>query len=74
MLGSLIKPGGLPGEYYVPENAFPRVDSLLNLPEIKRLMPRGVELRWSGAKESLGGDFVRGLYAVEDEPIVTGAR
>jgi len=29
VLATLIKPGGLPGEYYVPENAFPRVDSLI---------------------------------------------
>jgi protein-export membrane protein SecD/preprotein translocase SecF subunit len=73
VLATLIKPGGLPGEYYVPENAFPRVDSLINLPEIKRLLPRGVDLRWSASKESLGGEFLRGLYAVDDQPIVTGA-
>jgi len=52
VLASLIKPGGLPGEYYVPENAFPRVDSLLNLPEIQRLLPRGVDIRWSASKEA----------------------
>ena len=73
VLASLVKPGGLPGEYYVPENAFPRVDSLINLPEIKRLLPRGVDLRWSASKESLGGEFLRALYAVDDQPIVTGA-
>ena len=73
VLASLIKPTGLPGEYLVPENAFPRVDSLINLPEVKRLLPRGVDLRWSGSKESVGGEFVRGLYALEDQPIVTGA-
>jgi protein-export membrane protein SecD/preprotein translocase SecF subunit len=73
-LGTLISPsGGMPGEYYVPEAAFPRVDSLLNLPEIRRLLPRGLELRWSAAKESLGGDFVRGLYVLDNDALVTGA-
>jgi protein-export membrane protein SecD/preprotein translocase SecF subunit len=73
VLASLVKPGGLPGEYYVPENAFPRVDSLLNLPEIQRLLPRGVDIRWAASKESLGNEFLRGLYVVDDQPIVTGS-
>jgi protein-export membrane protein SecD/preprotein translocase SecF subunit len=73
VLASLIKPGGLPGEYYVPENAFPRVDSLLNLPAIQRLLPRGVDIRWAASKESLGNEFLRGLYVVDDQAIVTGS-
>ena len=40
-----------PGEYLVPETAFPRVDSLLNLPEVQRVLPRGVTLRWSAAAD-----------------------
>ncbi|MCU0619920.1 MAG: protein translocase subunit SecD, partial [Gemmatimonadales bacterium] len=74
ILGNLIKPtGGMPGEYYVPETAFPRVDSLINLPEVKRLLPRGVELRWAASKESVGSEFQRALYAVEDQSLVTGS-
>ncbi len=74
VLASLIRPSntGVPGEYLVPENSFPRVDSLLNIPEVRRLLGRGVDFRWSAAKESIGAEFWRALYVVESEPIVTG--
>ena len=37
MLASLLRQGeGIPGEYLVPEPAFPRVDSLINLPAVQR--------------------------------------
>ena len=68
-----MRPGASPGEYLVAETAFPRVDSLLSLQEVKRLLPRGVEIKWSAGKESVGGEFVRAFYVVEDQSLVTGA-
>jgi preprotein translocase subunit SecD len=65
--------GGVPGEYMVPETAFPRADSLLNIPAVARQLPRGVVLRWSAAPASVGVQPVRFLYALEDKSIVTGA-
>ena len=62
-----------PGEYLVPETAFPRVDSLLNLPEVARQLPRGIALRWSAAPTSVGVQSVRYLYALADRPIITGS-
>jgi len=76
VLSGLIQPsgaGGVPGEYAVPETAFPRVDSLINLPAVKRQLPRGVVLSWSAAPTSVGVQPVRFLYALEDKSIVTGA-
>jgi protein-export membrane protein SecD/preprotein translocase SecF subunit len=74
ILAGLIRPSqATPGEYLVAETAFPRVDSLLNLPEVKRLLPRGVEIKWAASKESVGGDFVRAFYVVDDQSLVTGA-
>jgi preprotein translocase subunit SecD len=76
VLGSLIEPsgaGGVPGEYMVPETAFPRVDSLINIPAVARQLPRGVVLRWSAAPTSVGVQPVRFLYALEDKSIVTGS-
>ena len=74
ILAGLVRPSqATPGEYLVAETAFPRVDSLLSLPEVKRLLPRGVEIKWSASKESVGGDFVRAFYVVEDQSLVTGA-
>lgn len=51
ILAGLVRPSsGTPGEYLVAETAFPRVDSLLSLQEVKRLLPRGVEIKWSDRK------------------------
>ena len=76
VLSGLIQPagaGGVPGEYAVPETAFPRVDSLINLPAVASQLPRGVVLRWSAAPTSVGVQPVRFLYALDDKSIVTGA-
>src|SRR3954463_1036624 len=70
VLSGLIQPagpGGVPGEYAVPETAFPRVDSLINLPAVASQLPRGVVLRWSAAPTSVGVQPVRFLYALEDK-------
>jgi len=63
----------MPGEYAVLETAYLRVDSLLNnVPEVRRLMPRGIELKWSQAPLSIGTQQVRLLYALSDKAIVDG--
>ena len=77
VLAGLIQPGaaagsGVPGEYFVPEAAFPRVDSLLRIPEVTRALPRGVEILWTAAPISVGVQPYRFFYVVEDKPIVTG--
>jgi preprotein translocase subunit SecD len=74
VLASLIQPGdGLPGEYLVPETAFPRVDSLINLAAVQRLLPRGLLLRWAAAPTSVGVQSYRYLYVLQERSIVTGA-
>ncbi|HEY9506269.1 MAG TPA: protein translocase subunit SecD [Gemmatimonadales bacterium] len=75
VLAGLIQQGsgGTPGEYMVPETAFPRVDSLLNIPNVARQLPRGVTLRWSATPTSVGVESYRFLYALEDKPIITGS-
>jgi preprotein translocase subunit SecD len=65
--------GGVPGEYAVPEPAFPRVDSLLNIPAVARQLPRGLVLRWAAAPTSIGVESFRYLYVLDDRPIVTGS-
>ncbi len=62
----------MPGEYAVMETAYPRVDSLLHVPEVRRLWPRGVELFWSRSPQSIGTQSVRTLYALADKAIVDG--
>ena len=57
----------------MPETAFPRVDSLINIPAVARQLPRGLTLRWSSAPISEGVQSVRLLYVLEDRPIITGS-
>jgi preprotein translocase subunit SecD len=76
VLSGLIQPSGasgVPGEYMVPETAFPRVDSMLSIPAVARQLPRSVVLRWSAAPTSVGVQPVRFLYALEEKSIVTGS-
>ena len=79
ILASLVQPANaagvqaMPGEYAVSEAAYPRVDSLLHLPEVRRLWPRAVDLRWSAQKVSVGVQEFRLLYALDDKAIVTGS-
>jgi preprotein translocase subunit SecD len=73
VLSGLIQPSNdLPGEYAVPEPAYARVDSLLSIPAVARLLPRGIVLRWSAAPTSVGVQPVVFLYALDDRSIVTG--
>lgn len=77
VLSGLIQPasvagGAAPGEYVIPETAFPRVDSIFRIPEIQRLIPRGYEIKFSHAPISVGVESYRFLYVVEDRPIITG--
>lgn len=80
VLSSLILPAGgagvsaTPGEYMVSETAYPRVDSLLRLPEVARLFPRGLEYRWGAEPTSVGVQSYRFLYVVDKDPIITGER
>jgi preprotein translocase subunit SecD len=75
VLAGLIQlaPGGVPGEYVVPDAAYARADSLLNIPAVTRQLPRGIVLRWSADKSSVGVQPVRFLYALDDRSIVTGS-
>ena len=78
LLSSLIQPGavagmsGTPGEFVVAEASYPRVDSLLHLPQVRTMWPRGIELLWSGAPLSVGVNQYRMLYVLDQRPIITG--
>jgi preprotein translocase subunit SecD len=63
----------VPGEYLVPVGAYPRVDSLLRLPEVARLIPRTIVLRWGAAPLSVQVQSYQPLYALEDRPLITGS-
>jgi preprotein translocase subunit SecD len=80
ILQALIQPAAsygfdpVPGEYAVSETAYVRVDSLLRVPEVARLLPRGIRWRWARTPISAGAEQVRMLYALSEEAIITGER
>jgi SecD/SecF fusion protein len=77
-LSALIMPGSslglalMPGEFAVPEQSWERVDSLLKHPEVARLLPRNVALRWLANPMVAGRDSFRLLYVLEDKVMLTG--
>jgi preprotein translocase subunit SecD len=71
-LSSLMFQGQLPGEFFVPKESYPRVDSLIHLPEVDREIPRGLQLIWGAEERSLAGRAYQPIYAVDRRPIITG--
>jgi preprotein translocase subunit SecD len=71
-LSALLYQGQIPGEFLVPEEQVPVAESLLARPEVQRLMPRGIELKWGTEVLARAARTYRALYAVEDRPIITG--
>jgi len=68
----LLQGSGMPGEFMVEEQKQVVVDSMLKRPEVQRLLPRGLVLRWGAAPVSRGGVEYHPLYALVDKPIITG--
>ncbi len=62
----------VPGEYVVRESAYRQVDSLLRLPEVRRLWPRNIDFKWANAPIAAGVEQFRLLYALDERPIITG--
>ena len=71
-LSPLLFAGSLPGEYLVREEKVAIVDGMLSRPEARRLLPRGFVLRWGAEAMSRGAVAYRGLYILEERPIMTG--
>jgi len=71
-MSSLLFQGQLPGEFLVPDEQVARADSLLARPEVKAVIPRGLDLKWGTDVQSRGARPYRPLYVVEDKPIITG--
>jgi preprotein translocase subunit SecD len=71
-LSTLLYNGQIPGEFLVAEEDFPKVDSLIRLPEFERAMPRGRELVWASEPISQGARAFRPLYSVERRSMISG--
>ncbi|MFN8650387.1 MAG: protein translocase subunit SecD [Gemmatimonadales bacterium] len=70
---SLLTPSRITGEFLVEQRAWRTVDSLLQRDGVRRLWPRGVEVKWAADSVGSGREWYRALYALEDRAVVTGA-
>ena len=71
-LSSLLANSGEAGAFLVAEENVDAVSRYLDLPEVQRLMPRGVDLRWGNEPEGVGARLYRYLYVLEDRAFMTG--
>ncbi|MGH7645668.1 MAG: protein translocase subunit SecD [Gemmatimonadales bacterium] len=71
-LSAILFQGSVAGEYLVPEEQVALAESLLARPEVTRLVPRDVTLRWGAHVESRSARTYRTVYALEDRVIITG--
>jgi preprotein translocase subunit SecD len=71
-LSSLLFGGAMEGEFLVPEEDYPRVDSLIHHSAAQRVLPRGIDLVWASEPVAQGARSYRPLYAVQRRAVVTG--
>jgi preprotein translocase subunit SecD len=71
-LTALLNDQGIAGQFLVAEQDVPTVERYLALEGVQNAIPRSVTLHWGTEVMSLGGSAYRPLYALEENPILTG--
>ena len=71
-LTSLLNAGSGEGEFAVASDDVNTVRAYLDLPEVRRLIPRGTQLRWGAESVAQGTQLYRSLYVLDDESFMTG--
>ena len=67
-----LQQGQIPGQYIVPEAAYPAIDRALSLPAIQDAMPPGKVVRWGVDSLASGAQRFYALYVMDARPIITG--
>lgn len=67
-----VQPGQIPGQYIVPEAAFPAIERALQLPALQAAMPPGKVMRWGVDSLGTATERFRALYVLDARPIITG--
>jgi len=73
-LTALLLDDGQPHSFLVADADVPKVVRYLDIPEVQRLMPRGIATLWAAEPESRGAQLYRRLYVVENRAFITGER
>ncbi len=69
---ALLNQGDSEGIYLVAEEDVPTAKAFLELPEVKRVLPRGVSLQWGAEPVAYGARTYRRLYVLQSEAFMTG--
>ncbi|UCC25717.1 MAG: protein translocase subunit SecD [Gemmatimonadales bacterium] len=69
---SLLLQGDGEGIYLVAVEDMPQAELFLAMPEVRRTLPRNVELHWGAELVGQGARTYRRLYVLEDEAFLTG--
>jgi preprotein translocase subunit SecD len=69
--GALLQSGS-PGEFLVAKEDVDRVTRYLALPSVQKLIPSGMDMRWSHDTEGRGAQLYRRLYVLDAPPVMTG--
>ena len=71
-LSALLLDGGVDGEFLVEQGDVETVKAYLDLPEVKRALPRGTTLRFAATPEGVGAELYSRLYVLEEKAFMTG--
>jgi preprotein translocase subunit SecD len=68
----LLSTGDLFGTYLVATEDVETAMQFLEIPEVRRALPRDVSLAWEGETLAFGGRTYKRLYVLEDDAFMTG--
>ncbi len=69
---SLLNQGDGEGIYFVAEEDLDAAEQFLDLPEVKRAIPRGVSFAWGADLVGIGTRNYKRLYILDPDPFMTG--
>jgi preprotein translocase subunit SecD len=71
-ISSLLQRGQMPGEYYVAEKDFARVEYYFSHPQVRAAFPPGKTIKWGADTVSMAGDVYRTFYVLDAREILNG--
>jgi preprotein translocase subunit SecD len=72
-LGSLLLESGSEGELLVAETDVEKTRRFLEMPEVTRALPRGVQLLWGNRAIGRGAELYRSLFVLESDAFMKGS-
>ena len=68
----LLQAGQVPGQFFIAVGDQPEIETYLANPDIQAALPPGKVVRWGVDSLSVGNRWMRALYLLDRNPILTG--